>query len=100
MSKFTPGPWHAEEVQPETHEPSIWRVHAEDDSVEASICFLEGGEHDNDACARLISTAPDLYEALRELVDAASAPHPDWPRFVQAMTTKARAALAKAEGKS
>lgn len=47
------------------------------------------------ADARLISAAPDLYEALQEIVDAADGT--GWDQL-DATFTRARAALKKARG--
>jgi hypothetical protein len=49
----------------------------------------------NAADARLISAAPDLYEALKEIVDAADGT--GW-EHLDATFTRARAALKKARG--
>ena len=48
----------------------------------------------NPADARLIAAAPDLYEALKEIVDATDT---GW-EHLDATFTRARAALKKARG--
>jgi len=62
MSKFTPGPWHTE-PEPATCD----RV----TSGEQTVCWCDSvhfSDQENDANARLIAKAPEMYEALRECV--------------------------------
>ena len=58
---FTPGPWFVD--GPDNSQGyETWRVHALDNAIEATICELWSGEHNNQATARLIAAAPELLE--------------------------------------
>ena len=59
------------------------------------VCSVYGTAAFSSANARLISAAPDLYEALRDIVDAADGT--GWDQL-DATFTQARAALKKARG--
>jgi hypothetical protein len=64
-----------------------------------AYCYRWGVENPNsvdEANARLIASAPDLLEALRNVVALAN---PVCNLDAQAVLTQARAAIAKAEGK-
>jgi len=91
---FTPGPWVV------TSTPGGWDGVKEKD-FGAQICSLNLNNPNN---AFLIAAAPDLYEALSDLLAALDA-YVGWrntaahePRETAA-ENKARAALAKAEGR-
>ena len=82
---YTPGPWK--------HRPSIFG---------GKHRYVQIGRDENyttcellPADARLISAAPDLYEALQQIVDAADGT--GWDQL-DATFTQARAALKKARG--
>jgi hypothetical protein len=82
---YTPGPWK--------HRPSIYgtkyryvQIGKEENYTTAELILAD---------ARLISAAPDLYEALQEIVDAADGT--GWDQL-DATFTRARAALKKARG--
>lgn len=91
-AKFTPGPWEFELYEKgEPVRPDIWRIYGGDDSYEATIAELWSGEHDNQANARLIAAAPELYKALRRIVENPEA------RIGGQIRAEAVAALAKAE---
>lgn len=84
MSKYTPGPWvfNGEEIGP---------LSREDDQSYGMIlpvAYIEQYDYPDEYTdnARLISAAPDLLEALQEIV----AIHDDW--------IKAKLAIAKALG--
>ena len=65
------------------------------------ICTTEHGQEDSRANARLIAAAPELLEALRELVEDVESygfAHPDGGRF-EPCIDRALAAIAKAEGR-
>lgn len=92
-AKHTPGPWEAEK---------FGAIHGGEDqqyfrgrrrSQVATAC-LAGNIHDDerDANARLIAAAPDLLEALKEVIALSDRKHEAWD--------KAKAAIAKAEGNS
>lgn len=93
MSTFTPGPWAV------LYNPMGVDYVVGDD---CTICSMPGWDADYEdeelANARLISAAPDLYEALKELIDMDVAYQRG--QKVSDAVDKARAALAKAEGKS
>lgn len=91
MTKHTPGPWAFDDdrviTSPHTH-----------NDLDDDVCEVYGGNDDiaevRRANARLIAAAPELLEALKELMVAAdrvSAEPVTW-------LGKARAAIAKAEG--
>jgi hypothetical protein len=80
----TRGPWKVGEAGPEG-----LQVDTADASGTVAECI--GWRPD----AHLIAAAPDLLDALRELLDA-TADEGDWPVEVAA----ARAAIAKAEGRA
>ena len=79
--KPTPGPWHvANGVQ----------IRGEREQI-AKVWMMRGGE--GNANARLIAAAPELLEALAEVVNAADGE--GWSQLDPSLS-KARAALAKA----
>jgi hypothetical protein len=62
--KFTPGPWEADEL--DVFAPSDCPYHPVADCTSNSSCR----DYDTDeANARLIAAAPELLEALRDLMD-------------------------------
>jgi hypothetical protein len=88
MNKFTKGPWHVSD--PNDHKNADIGI---SDGVfvlaDMTNDIAENG-YDQKANAKLIAAAPDLYEALQELVDSHSE-NANFPAI-----NKARAALAKA----
>ena len=89
--KFTPGPWATHPDQP------TQVMDCADESFIADCEGLEpGGCPSDEANARLIAAAPELYGALEPLVHAVEAAH--WPFTAEQMEplNTARAALAKA----
>jgi hypothetical protein len=67
--KATVNPWKATCAEHETEaEPSLWRIHGGDDSLEATICELWSGEHDNESCAKLITVLRNAWPQLRGAV--------------------------------
>ena len=103
--KHTPGPW----VVGEPHPTNACAYVRDDKGHEvATLYFCSVGgpigddgiwpEHPNrDANARLIAAAPDMLEALRSLVrDNAGVTH----EYLHIIREKARAAIAKAEGRT
>lgn len=104
--KFTPGPWvYALEYGPTvTEPPRVTTVGRCANYVIGLPSDYPGGNYrDGDPCgdeeadARLMAAAPDLYEALKELIDMDVA-YQRGPKVSDAVD-KAHAALAKAEGK-
>lgn len=96
-AKYTKGPWCAEFGE-------AYRVRSKDDGGQIAIMMNLKGAHglggrrtgdEVAANARLISAAPDLLEALQEIVDAADGS--GWAQL-DATLANARAAIAKALG--
>lgn len=105
-TKFTPGPWRVDLYGAKKYGPayafspvggcgccnSPWVMSLADyDS--------EQGKEECDANAALIAAAPDLYEALREIVNSDMAMREEDEGRESPTLTRARAALAKAEGR-
>jgi len=81
----TPGPWEALTDSYGQHSIFAW-------SIKDFVC---GVTRQCEADARLISAAPDLLESLKEMLEV-------WeedPAYGAMHAEKARAAIAKAEGK-
>ena len=97
MSKHTPGPWIG--AGPSFGDPlpryttEIVTEREDEDGAATSICELPFHHHDdeNEANARLIAAAPDLLEALQDMVS-------DHASLSDATLAFARAAIAKATG--
>ena len=94
MSKHTPGPWVFSAI--DSTEGFLVVEKARPQSLVATVCKRNGCgwacPHEEPwANARLIAAAPDLLEALREMLDAQVCGD-------CALCDKARAAIAKAEG--
>jgi hypothetical protein len=92
--KFTPGPWAVN--------PFVAQVDAFGSDGPLAVCQLlwptdERSEAETEANGHLISVAPDLYEALKDLLEVCEQ---DNPRAVEwrSAIDEARAAIAKAEG--
>jgi hypothetical protein len=81
---YTPGPWK--------HRPSMWGKKLRFVRIGENVNYTTGDVKAADA--RLIAAAPDLYEALKEIVDATDT---GW-EHLDATFTRARAALKKARG--
>lgn len=84
QTKWTPGPWSNDRI-------GEIAVSLGDDNI-ALVCF-EGELNDEKECeanAHLIAAAPELYEALKEVVALSDRKQHAWDN--------ARAALAKARG--
>jgi len=79
---YTPGPWK--------HRPSMYGRQYRYVQIGKDADYTTGNV--NAADARLISAAPDLYEALKEIVDATET---GW-EHLDATFTRARSALKKA----
>ena len=89
LDEITPGQWHYEDGQVKDDRGEIVaRAYRE------AECKIPPYQRDNNM--RFISAAPDMYEALRELVDAMD----DGYEIIGAgRESRIRQALAKAEGK-
>lgn len=81
---YTPGPWK--------HRPSMYGRQYRYVQIGKDADYTTGDVLADDA--RLIAAAPDLYEALQEIVDATDT---GW-EHLDATFTRARAALKKARG--
>jgi hypothetical protein len=81
---YKPGPWR---VRRSNHSDKYRYVQIGKDANYTTLDLLA-------ADARLISAAPDLYESLKEIVDATDM---GWDQL-DATFTRARAALKKARG--
>ena len=94
MSKHTPGPWTANKP---TRDNGRAEIHAGCMLVAQAFNWMLDAEGDEQcwADARLIAAAPDLLEALKEIVDAADGA--GWEQLDPSFK-KARAAIAKATG--
>ena len=97
MSKHTPGPWRTARRGNGSQELPILRSDGEE------IGCIRGEARLGDA--RLIAAAPDLLACLKEFVDDCDAAYPhlstlhdEWPDLIDTYQ-KAKAAIAKAEGK-
>jgi hypothetical protein len=101
MSEHTPGPWQVDYELLATFE---------NDGRTEELIEIVGDSRGNTPCyatskvdARLIAAAPDMLAALKELDDTVNEPndHKDgWEAALERASNKARAAIAKAEGKS
>lgn len=96
-----------------THTPGPWTAEPRDDGADGFIVRDADGEFVNYLCdsrygdgrkdptaevnARLIAAAPELYEALRALLDG---PGDGFGHPSEAERQKARAALAKVKGEA
>src|SRR4051812_40005483 len=90
---FTPGPWR---VAPESFD-ATQRIIA---SVDRRYGFIANTLHGNDeANAHLIAAAPDLYDSVREFVALYAGLDDAIGGSVKAKLARARAALAKADGR-
>jgi hypothetical protein len=104
MSNFIQGPWRIE-YRGLAENPEIWAPLSQTGSIKiATICGLAQFDFAN---LRLIAAAPEMYEALRELMDATRPAHIELSsvKAVRQMVKlleaqkKAEAALAKADCK-
>ena len=96
MSKHTPGPWKCGQYLGH----SFWVVHTDVGDRGRGMDIVEGvaglTPEQRLANARLIAAAPELLDALKEIVDAADG---DGWNQLDASFKKARAAILKAKGK-
>jgi hypothetical protein len=91
MSNHTPGPWRIEDhdEQGEPYENGV-RIDADEGPVAFDVI---------DCSAPLIAAAPDLLEAMKELIDQLEGIGiPDWHGAEGLSLDQARAAINKAEG--
>ena len=83
-----------------------WKVIKDDfrriyiDTPTRSVASIQRQSTEDEANARLIAAAPDMYEALKELIDHMTLPQNDIHRpYLADVKRLAIKALAKAEGK-
>lgn len=88
--KHTPGPWRYMETNGMRDKPAVQR------GSEGGFLVYGSSAEREEADARLISAAPDMYEALKDMI-AAQMYVDDSDPVIEA-TKRARAAIAKAEG--
>jgi hypothetical protein len=94
MDNLTPGTWEAKR----------WACHAATTIMSGDIVIAECSGHGRPsvvsiADAKIIAAAKDMYAALKVFIDYLG-PDGYYPQIGKSATDKARAALAKAEGKS
>ena len=94
MNKHTPGPWNATKFNPVTGDIDDCYLY-----VEPGIAVIErkvkGRDQHDTANARLLAAAPDLLEALEDIVQ--------WIErgdFEESFLAAARAAIARARGEA
>ena len=96
--KHTPGPWEADfETYPimVRSQSETWPLVDELGNEEGRAGVFIANTGDNKANARLIAAAPDLLEALKDMLDN----HEDaCTGYGEGAADKARAAIAKATG--
>lgn len=89
------------------HTPGEWKHHRPTGAVKSGDTLIASVFGDRDDChederqianARLISAAPDLLEALRELLGVCPCRNGCEPSDMTCASNKARAAIAKATG--
>ena len=108
MSKHTPGPWHAGKLRYPGADPRFNGIDIGADSGEnIALVYFIRDEHTREECAangRLIAAAPELYEALRGMMDAymdlcdEADPNYRSYKFRESKWEAARAVLAKVDG--
>jgi len=92
--EYTKGEWEIKKLE-YTHEDRIKITSQPKDGMFEMVCFVYG-ENNRESNARLIATAPDMYEALKELKTAIDKGQ---ERLGVGRLERLEAAIAKAEGK-
>ena len=97
--KHTPGPWKISRCQLKKTEhsaPDMLIEHGNKTEHSPLLCqvYAAGGEHPREANAKLIAAAPELLEALRDVLEMCK-PCDDNPDN-RASVLKAKAAISKA----
>lgn len=87
----TPGPWEAKRLTDGDGEPyeTLYMAHIDIEGV--CMVWAPVGHSEQEANAKLIAAAPELLEALKEVVAISDRKHDAWD--------KAKLAISKAEGK-
>jgi len=88
--KHTPGPWHRN-IPADGKYPTVFAGR----NQHVAVASQQKDSAETEANISLIAAAPDLLEALQDLLDVVGVRIDD-PRIVQ--FDRARAAIAKAEG--
>ncbi len=100
MSGHTPGPWKTgwlESYNAMTGEPVAYVYRSDAETADTRICIRTVGDlFDVDADAKLIAAAPDLLEALKGAISTLASMN--WANRSDNVLTRAKAAIAKAEG--
>ena len=95
-TQHTPGPWHSQ--RPHGSDIPVWGVDEKSRGCVALVNMSAERATEAAANARLIAAAPEMYEALKALVESL-----DWEAKRSGTTyaghEDARAAIAKAEGR-
>jgi hypothetical protein len=98
MTKHTPGPWKIGRGRQDAKDPVFWHVDVLNTGGTIRVARVAGvGRDAAEANARLISSAPELLDALSFLVQAAET-EPGMAIY-RAHIEKGKAAIAKAEGR-
>mgnify|MGYP001451335313 FL=1 len=95
--KFTKGPWVASDGR-HNYPSLVMRPYIIEDGFTASSVIADCCNPDGDANSHLIAAAPELYEALSDLVSSLETEHV--AVCLSQEIAQARAALAKARGDS
>lgn len=96
-NKHTPGPWQVEFAHTQQSSGIVyWQVHDGSDAIACNQFCAAGNAEAN---ARLIAAAPDLLGALKEILESPESQENSYDCF-QGLKDLARAAIAKAEGRS
>jgi hypothetical protein len=91
----TPGPWFAAPAaHPIEGTPPFWYVNTGPDSYDPAVAATWGPSETHEANARLLAAAPELLDALHDLLKATN--FDDGEPWI----VGAHAAIAKAEGRS
>jgi hypothetical protein len=94
-TKHTPGPWS---IEPHGNKTHVLYSGRDSERHGYNLVYLSDPDRNWDANARLISAAPTLYEALRDLQSLVASMDATAEEIEVALEA-ARAAIAKAEGR-
>lgn len=106
--KYVPGPWRVSGCRRSTSQGTddYFVEHGDTETYSPTIAEIksDGGRLPVEANARLISAAPELYEAMQGLFKHCAMIHKHWgdecnARQADAAIARAQAVLAKAEGR-
>ena len=97
-NKFTPGPWFHHGPSGSEHTAGGFIKSSDDRNSSPLICSIYGtGGQPHKANANLIAAAPDLLEALEQMIDEYGTAGDGWPRNNKVLRD-ARTAISKARG--